>query len=221
MTPLQLHAHISQGAIDTTIVMLHGYSMDPERLLPFAPTLLPNARFLAPVGPIEVEGGGRSWWQVDAQARDTQIAEGPRDLAERDPPGREAARAHLAATLDALEREHGPLGRLVLAGFSQGGMISCDFVLHEPRRVHGLAMLSASRVAMHDWTPRLGRLAGLPVFVAHGHADDDLSFGAGEALRDCAQEAGAQVTWVPFDGGHEIPMLVWRRLRQWLHALPK
>jgi phospholipase/carboxylesterase len=32
-------------------------------------------------------------------------------------------------------------------------------------------------------------------------------------------EAGARVFWVPFDGGHEIPLVVWRGLRKFLRAL--
>jgi len=31
--------------------------------------------------------------------------------------------------------------------------------------------------------------------------------------------AGATVDFTPFDSGHEIPLVVWRRLRKWLTAL--
>jgi predicted esterase len=34
-------------------------------------------------------------------------------------------------------------------------------------------------------------------------------------------ESEAPVTWVPFDGGHEIPLIVWRALRKFLNALLK
>jgi phospholipase/carboxylesterase len=59
-------------------------------------------------------------------------------------------------------------------------------------------------------------MCGLPILVSHGEADDDLSFEAGEKLRDWLVESGADVTWVPFQGGHQIPLGVWRRLRQFL-----
>jgi phospholipase/carboxylesterase len=57
------------------------------------------------------------------------------------------------------------------------------------------------------------------VLVSHGELDDDLAFSAGERLRDFVAAAGAVVTWVPFAQGHEIPLVVWRRVRKLLDAL--
>jgi phospholipase/carboxylesterase len=57
------------------------------------------------------------------------------------------------------------------------------------------------------------------VLVAHGTSDAELSLTAGELLRDFAVAGGAQVTWLPFDGGHELPLVVWRALRTQLKAL--
>jgi phospholipase/carboxylesterase len=54
------------------------------------------------------------------------------------------------------------------------------------------------------------------VLISHGRADSDLAFAAGESLRDCLTTAGAATTWVPFDQGHEVPLVVWRRLRKFL-----
>jgi len=54
----------------------------------------------------------------------------------------------------------------------------------------------------------------LPVLVSHGTHDPDLAFSAGEALRDFFRSSGARVTWQPFEGGHEIPLIVWRALRR-------
>jgi phospholipase/carboxylesterase len=62
----------------------------------------------------------------------------------------------------------------------------------------------------------LSRLRGLPVFVAHGRDDQDLSFAAGAALEESLREAGARTTWLSFDGGHEIPLVVWRGLKKFL-----
>jgi phospholipase/carboxylesterase len=107
--------------------------------------------------------------------------------------------------------------RLTLVGFSQGGMLAMDHVLHGGQ-VDALALLSSSRLAFASWRPRLPRLAELPVFIAHGRDDAELAFAAGEALRDAAREGGAAVTWLPFDGPHELPLVVWRALRKWLRA---
>ena len=59
----------------------------------------------------------------------------------------------------------------------------------------------------------------LAMLVSHGSADPDLAFSAGTALKDCLVDAGADVTWVPFEQGHEIPLVVWRRLKRFVEAL--
>jgi phospholipase/carboxylesterase len=100
-------------------------------------------------------------------------------------------------------------------------MLALDWVLCGNQRVDGLALLSTSRLALSEWQPRRERLRNLPVFLSHGASDRDLAFAAGERLRDFLLESAAQLTWTPFEGGHEIPLVVWRGLRKFLAALLK
>lgn len=197
---------------DTVVVVLHGREMSGSDLAPFGHSLRVPACFVFPDAPLPCMRG-RSWWPVDSEARLRRLSQGPMDLSAMDPPGRVEARERLEALL-------GQFGsrRRVLVGFSQGGMLAMDYVLHGGH-VDGLALLSSTRIAFADWQARLPCLAGLPVLVAHGRADDELSFAAGEGLRDAAVAGGADVTWLPFDGGHEIPLVVWRGLRQFLRKL--
>lgn len=204
---------IGDADADMVVVMLHGRDMAGADLAPFAHSLGVAACFVFPDAPLPARPHGRTWWPVDAEARLRRLDAGPMDLAAMDPPGRAEARAWLAALFD----EVGPRRR-VLVGFSQGGMLAMDYVLHGGH-VDALALLSSTRIAFTDWLPRLSCLSGLPVFVAHGHADSELSFAAGEGLRDAALDGGAEVTWLPFDGGHEIPLPVWRGLRRFLLRL--
>src|SRR5258706_363508 len=79
--------------------------------------------------------------------------------------------------------------------------------------LHGREMSAA------DLAPFADALAGLPVLVAHGRDDAELAFAAGEQLRDFAAGGGAEVTWLPFDGGHEMSFVVWRALRKLIRGL--
>ena len=208
---------VGERASPVVVVVLHGYAMDPSDLSPFAHSLGLPAWFLFPAGPLAASPRGRAWWHVDPAGREAAIARGPRDFAEQHPPDLGNARAHLTALLD--DVLDAACGRpVVLAGFSQGGMLACDTQLRAPRPVAGMALLSASRVASSEWAPFLaaGNVRGLPVLVSHGAADTDLAFSAGAALKDCLVAAGADVTWVPFDEGHQIPFVVWRRLRKFV-----
>ncbi|HMU62895.1 MAG TPA: hypothetical protein PKA66_14015, partial [Gemmatimonadales bacterium] len=131
------------------------------------------------------------------------------------PPGATAARALLGDIVEEVGRRH-PGVPLVLVGFSQGGMLACDAVLRDGLELAGLALLSASRISADEWAPLSSRLAGLPILVSHGTHDPDLGFHAGEALRDLCTAGGGVVTWIPFEGEHGIPLVVWRALRKFI-----
>jgi phospholipase/carboxylesterase len=202
------------------LVLLHGYAMRPADLSPFAHSIGIPGCFFFPQGPVSSPVGGNAWWEVDLNSREAALARGPRDLTDEYPRGLPAARHSLGAFLDTLSNEYRPR-RIVLGGFSQGGMLSLDWALRGLRPVDGLVLLSASRLAARDWEPHRARLGNLPVFVSHGRADQDLAFAAGERLRDFVLESDAALTWVPFEGGHAIPLVVWRGLRKFLSALLK
>jgi phospholipase/carboxylesterase len=222
------------------VVLLHGFGGGPEDLAPFASSMGLGARFVFPAGPIELSaaaaGAGsaavtrespaapaRAWWPIDVDARDAAMARGEeRDLSALDPDGLPAARDALVALLDDVERELGP-APLIVGGFSQGAMLACDVVLRTGRPVAGVVILSGARICAPEWNPRLaahGRdrvsPGGLPVFVSHGRRDAHLSFAAADAFQKDLAAAGWRVTWRPFDGGHEIPLVVLRALKKFL-----
>lgn len=206
-----LHAlECGNPASSHVVVILHGRNMQAVDLAPFGTSLGVDGHFVFPDAPL-VADPGRTWWPVDSEAR--LRAQGARDLFAMDPAGRVEARAMLHALCEMVAQDKW----LALVGFSQGGMLAMDYVLHGGR-TDALALLSSTRIAFDEWQALLPRLARLPMLIAHGHADEELSFAAGEALRDAALAGGANVTWLPFDGGHGIPLPVWRALRKFLAA---
>lgn len=200
------------------VVILHGYGMRPEDLSPFAHSLQLEATCYLPEAPLRAEDSGRAWWPIDQDRRAAAMAAGPRDLAAECPAGVGEAHTALSKVLDEVQRRHQGIP-LILVGFSQGGMLACDYVLRHGAGVAALGLLSASRISADEWNSLSPRLAGLPVLVSHGAKDPDLSFQAGEALRDLCLGAGGVVTWVPFEGGHEIPLVVWRALRKFIREI--
>ena len=202
------------------LLLLHGRHMQPGVLEPFVHALALPVRCLVPAGPVRHDDGSHSWWEVNMQRRQAELAVGPIDLARRAPAGRAAAREALARSVDSLSATLRPGEPLIVAGFSQGAMLALDYLLQSgDRRIAALVLLSASRIATQEWQPHLHRLAGLPVLLAHGRQDTHLSFAAGEALRALLTGAGAQVQWLAFEGGHELPLVVWRALRRFVLQL--
>ena len=205
---------------EQVVVLLHGFQMEPRDLSPFAHSLRMPAWFLFPEAPLTAEPRGRAWWHIDAKLRDQTLLKGPRDFAVQHPPDLPAARGRLLSFLDAITPRIGARP-LVLGGFSQGAMLTCDTVLRSTFPLSAMVLLSGSRIAFDEWEPFLSndRLRGLPTLVAHGETDADLAFTAGTALREALTTAGAALTWQPFAQGHEIPLIVWRTLRKFLSSL--
>ena len=206
-----------------TLVLLHGYAMRPSDLAPFAHSIGIPAYFLLPQGPQSSPNGGYAWWEVDLEAREAALTVGPRDLAHEHPDGLAAARHQFDQFLQAVTAEVKP-GRMVIGGFSQGGMLALDYALcGTQQHIDGLVLMSTSRLAAREWehqrAQRPERLKDLAVFLSHGTTDRDLAFAAGERLRGFLLESKARLTWTPFEGAHEIPLVVWRGLRKFLAAL--
>ena len=198
---------VGDPGASVAVVVLHGREMCGADLSPFAAALAKDAYWLFPDAPLAA-GRARTWWPIDSEQRIRALHAGPMELSMMDPPGRADARAALDAIMQPLAQP------VVLAVFSQGGMLAMDYVLHGGKRPAALALLSTTRIAIADWTERAAALRDLPILVAHGTGDPELAFHAGELLRDFAIEHGAHVTWLAFDGGHQLPFVVWRALKR-------
>jgi len=196
-----------------TVVLLHGFGAPGDDLVPLADVIQAQARFVFPEAPIELGGlygDSRAWWLLDLARLEEELRRGtPRDRRDEVPPGLRAAREQVTRFLDQLAaRFTVPRERLVLGGFSQGAMLALDVALHRDELPAALILMSGTLVAEAAWQPRMPRTSGLPVLMSHGRADMLLPFASAELLRDRLREAGAQVEWHEFVGGHEIPSIV-------------
>jgi phospholipase/carboxylesterase len=198
------------------VVFLHGYDMRPSDLTPFAHSLaIPGVAYAFPQAPTPVSATGYAWWpSAPGSAGQPGI---PRDLWQEYPAGRERARTLIRGLLDSLRSQSDV--PLILTGFSQGGMLACDSVLMDNVRIAALAMMSASCIASEEWQVNRERLGGIPAFVSHGRRDPDLSFDAGLRLASFLACGGAKINWVPFEGGHEIPLFVWRQFKRFVQGM--
>lgn len=199
----------------SAVVVLHGWGAEGTDLVPLAKALKrPGVRFFVPAAPLPEVGGGRAWWHLDGDrpvhAYDDQPPAG------HQPHAQVAASRELVLALVTRIRQQFQPGRLVVAGFSQGAMLSLDVALAARPPVDQVAMLSG--VILADTLPAL-HAEGSPrptVLVTHGRSDPQLPFAGGDRAREILQRHGFPVTWLPFKGGHEIPTPVLESLRAFL-----
>jgi phospholipase/carboxylesterase len=205
-----------------TLVLLHGFGAPGDDLVGLADMISapPRTTLVFPEARLSLGGGARAWWMIDFAKLEVAIITGAmRDLPSEIPEGLDEARAAIDAFLDALEKQEGiSLDRLVLGGFSQGAMLAMDVALRTERKLSGLVLLSGSYIAEREWKPRMSARNGTPVFQSHGATDPILPFEVAERLRGELSDAGLDVEFHRFAGGHGIPPEVMNELGRWLSS---
>jgi len=182
------------------VVLLHGRGSDETDIINLADHLPKGLTYAAVRAPI-AEGGGYAWFANRGIGR--PIAE---SLAE--------TMSGFRTWLDDVT----PAGRpVVLVGFSGGAAFAGGLALNDPDRYAGAAILSGTLPFDAGVPTTPGRLAGLPVFVAH--ADDDHVIPSELLMRTWSYlhaGAGSTLTSVRDPGGHGISYAVLRELQTWL-----
>ena len=203
-----------------TVVLLHGFGAPGDDLVSLADVIdaPPRTRFVFPAAPLVLGGpygDARAWWMLDLERIERAMAGIVEDRSAEVPDGLDRARGLLAQTLD--EIAAGTTAPIVLGGFSQGAMLALDTFLDGTPPIAGLALMSGTRINGAAWAARFARARGVPVMMSHGRADPLLPFAAAASLRDDLRAAGADLDWIEFAGGHEIPPPVIAGLSR-LHA---
>jgi phospholipase/carboxylesterase len=199
---------------DRSIIWLHGLGADGHDFEPLVPELaLPFAiRFVFPHAPIRavtINAGMRmrAWYDLvslDRAAREDEAG----------------IRASAAAVNELIERERkrgiGP-GRIVLAGFSQGGAIALHTGLRAPDALAGIVALSTYLPLAHTAAAeRSAASAQTPIWMAHGDADPVIALASATASRDVLEQLGFRLTWNTYPMGHGVCAEQVDDLRAWL-----
>lgn len=206
------------------LMLLHGYGASAEDWLPYVQTIAfpSEGRFLFPQGPDWMVRKdallvGRAWWDLQLAAHRRTGQPGV-DLTHEEARGIQRAARLVRRTLASAGSV--PSRPFLLGGFSQGAIVACEVALGSDVPLAALIVLSGTPVDSTGWRQKMPRRRGLPVFMSHGRSDDILPFDLADRLRADLVAAGLAVTFVPFDGGHEIPGAVVAELGKFLAQLP-
>jgi phospholipase/carboxylesterase len=181
------------------VIWLHGLGADGNDFVPVVKQMkLPRLgiRFVfphAPMRPVTINGGFvmRAWYDIAYQ--ELAFKEDERGLRDSQ---------KLIEDIIARENARGiPSNRIVLAGFSQGGVMTLQVGLRQPKRLAGLMALSAYLpMSPMIEIERNAASASVPIFMGHGIADNIVPLALGTMSRDTLSKLGYEVEW------HQYPM---------------
>ena len=205
-----------RGRHKASIIWLHGLGADGHDFEPVIPALqLPGdhgIRFIfphAPERPITINGGMvmRAWYDV----KET-------DLRKReDTDGIEESRQILERFIKA-EKDAGiPSEKILLAGFSQGGVVILHTGLRYPESLAGLLALSTYLAVPDKLTVEASPAnAKTPVFMAHGTMDPVIPVEHGKNAADQLKQAGYKVDWHEYPMQHAVSLEEIEEIGRWI-----
>lgn len=186
----------------STVIWLHGLGADGHDFEPIVPELhLPDTagiRFIfphAPVRPVTINDGAemRAWYDFVPHSETA----GSEDIA--------TSQAQLEAFIEREVTRGIPSEAILLAGFSQGGVIALHTGTRYHQRLAGILALSTylydfkgTEAEMHD-----ANLA-IPIMMAHGTHDPMIPVMRAATSRENLIRLGYDVRWYDYPMGHQV-----------------
>jgi len=204
------------GAPSAVVIWLHGLGADGHDFEPIVPQLrLPESllvRFVFPHAPemaVTAFGGqrARAWFDFGLGS----------DL---DWPG---LKKSVSRVTDLIQNEidNGVSSeRILLAGFSQGGVLAFQTALNFPKPLAGILALSTFMADSQILeSPEAVVNAQIPILVCHGQSDAVLPISLGRAAFSSLTEAQYPVEWREYPMGHEVCMDQLQDISVWLQRV--
>ncbi|MBV1894388.1 MAG: alpha/beta hydrolase [Ilumatobacteraceae bacterium] len=210
MTEFDYRLDVNRRA-DHLLVLLHGYGATQHDIAPVAQHVDPIGRFsaLSPRGPIEVAGGGASWYDFDASWT-------------ADP-------ASFAAVLEALDAFVGSVAsrlsierkNVVVGGFSQGAGLAAWLAYDTPQESRPAGLWCCGTIIdVDNQALDLTAAQGSRALILAGRSDPNVPLERSRAQASRLEEASVDVTMSEHDGGHGLSAPMLADMTNWLTTIP-
>lgn len=172
------------------VLLLHGVGSNEANLASLAASLPGDIELLLLRGPLQLGPQGFAWYEVNFTSN------GPSFSYEQAERSRQLLRTFIQAL---------PELPTVIAGFSQGGIMSSSIGLTEPELVRGFALLSGRM--LREIEPQIAsaeRLKSTSAFIAHGQRDGMLPIAWAKEADAWLDRLGVVHEAHHYDMAHEI-----------------
>ena len=194
------------------LVLMHGIGSNEQDLFGLAPSVPPRFHVLSLRAPNILGPASYAWFMFGVRP------DGERAIDEI----QEAASRELAAqAVEAAGRQLAvPADRVVVGGFSQGGIMALSLLLTQPQLLRA-ALVMHSRL-LPEVLPLVaspGELRGRQLWVSHGTVDAVIDVASARDIRERVAEWPIQLSYAEFPGGHEIRPAELSAAVDWLRGL--
>ena len=194
------------------LLLLHGYGSNEQDLFSLAPSVPPQFHVLSLRAPNILGPASYAWFMFGVRP------DGERAIDEV----QEAASRELAAqAVEAAGRQLAvPAERVVVGGFSQGGIMALTLLLTQPQLLHAaLVMHSRLLPEVRPLVASPEELRGQRLWVSHGTADAVIPLASARDIRERVAKWPIELSYAEFPGGHEIRPAELSAAMDWLRDL--
>lgn len=208
-----LHYLIREPKTTTThppvIFLLHGVGSNEKDLFSFADKLPAEYMVISARGPITLSEGRYAWFHVDFTPNGPKI-----NFNEQ-----ENSRKLIAKFVKEMQAKyHFDEKRVLLVGFSQGGIMNYSVALTNPGLVKGIAIMS-SRL-LPEIKPLIApadKLKNLSIHISHGTADNVLQVAYARDAKSYLEGLGLHPDYHEYPGAvHQINAAMFSDLLTWI-----
>ncbi len=188
------------------IIWMHGLGDSGHGFAPIVPELkLPDElaiRFLfphAPERPVTINGGMRmrAWYDIKSLDFNSRA----------DLEGVLESAAQVERLIESQINEGIPAERIILAGFSQGGVIALHLATRYQKKLAGVMALSTYMCEPQNLAAEaVDTNRDTPIMMAHGEQDEVVPMFLGNAAYKVLKENGFNATWTTYTMQHNVCM---------------
>lgn len=201
------------------VIFLHGLGADGHDFESIVPELaqegLNSFRYVFPHAPyqkVTLNGGYRmrAWYDIAGLDFDQRP----------DFDGMNRSVDDINLLIEAEHRSGFAYEHILLAGFSQGGVIALRCGLNFPQRLAGILALSTYFPVPdpQTWQPNPAN-AQTPIFMAHGTNDNVVKLRFGEYSRELLRRKGCSVDWHQYAMAHSVCPEEIKQIGRWLKSI--
>ena len=194
------------------LVLMHGVGSNEQDLFGLAGMVPPAFHVLSLRAPYTLGPGSYAWFQFGVNPDGSRTIDTAQEKASRALVAQTCAQAAQALQI--------PAGRVVVGGFSQGGIMALSALLTEPQLLQAI-MVWHSRLLPEMATEQVapGQLAGRKAWISHGTADNVIPLAQAHAIRAALQATPVDLSYHEYPCRHELHPQELQDSIAWLQAL--
>jgi phospholipase/carboxylesterase len=194
------------------LILLHGVGSNEADLFGLAPAVPGRFHVLSLRAPYRMGADAFGWFTFAVRPDGHRVIDADQEL---------TSRTLLAQVIgSAADQLTVPAERVVVGGFSQGGIMSLSLLLTRPALMAAaLVMHSRLLPEVESLTAPVEELHGRRLWVSHGTVDPVIPLVNAHHIRDRVRDLPIELSYAEFPGGHEIRPAELTAAMTWLTGL--